>query len=1740
MRDRPGQGGAALTQHPLPSRVLRSIAAALLLALALPTDASAWWNTSWSQRRKLTFANPRAENLTGFQVLVVLNSTRIDYTKTRNDGFDLRFVDSDDGTLLDYEIEGAWNEAGNSYVWVRVPTIDASSSADFVWLYYGNASASTNVQNAGAVWAGYSMVQHLDETSGTHFDSTGNGNHSAVIDVQAQGAAGVNGGDTFSSVGGEPVADNVDVPDSATLDMGAGESSLIEAWVRTTTNGGYRMVVSKENFGVGTQGEIQLGIDSSNNAHFWLRDGVGGVATANSGGAILSGTWRYLVGRWNEATATAEVFLDGVSVGSASNALAAVQTATPLVIGQEGDSDRGYGVEGGIDEVRVWKSAGPARSDLWIDAQWDSMRDTGAGLVGPFVSYASATAQCCGLGVTETATTITVTAPSSFEIGFNTATGGGADRFVDGEEGPTDLAGGTDFQEALFTHETSIGGQNYTTGQNSEGVTLDLLEATPARVKVRQMASYTKDSVSPPRMAGIKGFGDYSIYGIGRMAIGWETRATVNTDSNYTQLQFSVTYAGGSPPWTGYTDSFGPLSSPFPLVGNRGAATDGFVLLQIEQPGARTDFLSILSQNWALANSTWFGVEPAVWEEAAWNDDNFATFLANSRTRFNFLTYFKPTNFTSGGDTAVASRAFDYRTPSTTVVSAGAGWVDTEEKTAADPANVFFNEAEAAYVFDLDPSLGLSFAMDGGANTRYSPFFKIRRWRSFVETPIVTFDADGPGGAAPVALVKDVDYRAALKPFARAHRASILAWHCSLQDASACTPPGLDVGNGGSITGGAIVPGRFGNGLDITGTGDNIQASISDFSQGAGSVEFWFRPDYDSTDAGAHMLWSEPGASAPYDCFRFEHTGGNLVFQVRTDAADGQDCSSGGTSSSTTTVTGASYVWSANEWVHLRTDWNNGTGLRVFLNGRLVGSSGAFSTVGFQAGQTYFGGCNDVGLVCPGGGGARFANGIIDEPTIYEGLGAAGNPEPLAHGGLATDASEYLARADLDLGLLNTPVAAGSKGTYLFFGADSRFSAINMSFETLGVGASVAAGALVWEYWSDNGAGAEAWSSLETIAGFNDGTNDFKQRGVVSWSPTDASLANWKPYSVNGGPELFYVRVHLGGVGSYTTTPVENVFKTDILLFQYCKDVTAAGQTFTFGVPTTVVRLMSFAAVAGDGSATLEWQTGSELSNLGFHLYRGPSADGPWTRLTSSLIPGLGSSPLGQAYSWQDTGLRNGVRYYYQLEDVDTASRSTFHGPVSTVPVPASSPPGGDGDGDGGGDDAERGGGEPVSGSCPSWILAAAPDAVSPTCTRHGDPDAVSLQVLARDASSATVELRTPGFWTLREGAGEVQGEVRIFVPGFDLPTDPKAPALPLRRALVPAVIGKQVHLVSAEAFEVRSFPGLRPSAVGQAELAVRRDGTVRPSRRALPARFLSRGLVPLEVARLSGTAFQGERKSAVVEITPVRFSGGRDELVLAGRVRVKLAFAGVAEGESRTGDGGRTLPRKGLLRRGPSAAAHVAAGSSRGEVRGAVPDEPRGGCRRRSCVCSGRGRRFRSGWSRRGCVRSRGASCTSSRTVRRPRRTTRRRWRTSWCGGPGCGWGWRRPRRVGAPVVSSSTGFCVVRDEPDLPAGAAGGAGHLAVGRDGVGGGPDAGLHALGGGRVFRGTGTAGGVPAGRVGVGDDRRPPHPALGERGLRRRGDVRREAAVLARGVSFLLPCCGRGRTSWRSRTWGTRG
>lgn len=127
-------------------------------------SSSSWYSTSWGYRKKITFNNSaQAENLTNFSVLIKLNSSLIDYSKTQDSGQDIRFTDSDGLTLLSYEIE-KWDESGISSVWVKIPQIDASSSIDNIYMYYGNSSA-VDAQSASSVWnSNFVNVQHMEET----------------------------------------------------------------------------------------------------------------------------------------------------------------------------------------------------------------------------------------------------------------------------------------------------------------------------------------------------------------------------------------------------------------------------------------------------------------------------------------------------------------------------------------------------------------------------------------------------------------------------------------------------------------------------------------------------------------------------------------------------------------------------------------------------------------------------------------------------------------------------------------------------------------------------------------------------------------------------------------------------------------------------------------------------------------------------------------------------------------------------------------------------------------------------------------------------------------------------------------------------------------------------------------------------------------------------------------------------------------------------------------------------------------------------------------------------------------------------------------------------------------------------------------------------------------------------------------------------------------------------------------
>ena len=349
-------------------------AALLLVAVRWPSFAdSNWWNAAWPTRRKLTFNNAaQATNLVGFPILVRLDSSRVDYTRTQDAGQDVRFVDADNLTILPHEIE-KWDESGSSYVWVKVPQVDAASTTDCIYMYFGNPSAGDG-QSAAGVWdTNFKMVHHFRETSGQHQDSTNN-NDSSWVDVSVQGTAAgrFNGADSFVRANN----DFIEVADADSLDAAAGESLTVEAWVQSSSTANDMVAVSKKQDYIA---EYQLWMPNGN-AAFWVNydpddwDVLEYFARVNSTVNVRNGSWHYLVGRWNGASKTADLFVDGTAAGTpvANTNIVSLSNSNPLVIGEDGGSARSGNFDGILDEIRVRRFA---RSDDWIRAQNLSMTD---------------------------------------------------------------------------------------------------------------------------------------------------------------------------------------------------------------------------------------------------------------------------------------------------------------------------------------------------------------------------------------------------------------------------------------------------------------------------------------------------------------------------------------------------------------------------------------------------------------------------------------------------------------------------------------------------------------------------------------------------------------------------------------------------------------------------------------------------------------------------------------------------------------------------------------------------------------------------------------------------------------------------------------------------------------------------------------------------------------------------------------------------------------------------------------------------------------------------------------------------------------------------------------------------------------------------------------------------------------------------------------------------------------------
>lgn len=141
----------------------------------------AWYNTDWSNRRKITI---NGAYITGshsnFPVLI----TPSGLTGVQADGKDIVFTSDDETTRIHHEIDTFSQGTGN--IWVRVPSITQGTDTD-IYIYYneGNDHRNDAGYKPSGVWdTGYVFVSHMNDiTNSSVKDSTtyaNTGNKSAA------------------------------------------------------------------------------------------------------------------------------------------------------------------------------------------------------------------------------------------------------------------------------------------------------------------------------------------------------------------------------------------------------------------------------------------------------------------------------------------------------------------------------------------------------------------------------------------------------------------------------------------------------------------------------------------------------------------------------------------------------------------------------------------------------------------------------------------------------------------------------------------------------------------------------------------------------------------------------------------------------------------------------------------------------------------------------------------------------------------------------------------------------------------------------------------------------------------------------------------------------------------------------------------------------------------------------------------------------------------------------------------------------------------------------------------------------------------------------------------------------------------------------------------------------------------------------------------------------------------------
>jgi hypothetical protein len=206
-----------------------------------------------------------------------------------------------------------------------------------------SSEVTVTVSNVAPPVTGLVLAFGFEETAGTTANDSSTAKNNGTISGATSNASGKYG----RALSFDGTNDKVDVPDAASLDLTTGMT--LEAWVKPTTNVGWRTAILKER---GTN-DLLYALYTSNGSKPRTENFTGVENTAAGTTALPLNAWSHIASTYDGANL--RFYVNGTLVTTKATTGAMPNTANPLRIG--GNAIWGEYFSGLIDEVRVYNRA---------------------------------------------------------------------------------------------------------------------------------------------------------------------------------------------------------------------------------------------------------------------------------------------------------------------------------------------------------------------------------------------------------------------------------------------------------------------------------------------------------------------------------------------------------------------------------------------------------------------------------------------------------------------------------------------------------------------------------------------------------------------------------------------------------------------------------------------------------------------------------------------------------------------------------------------------------------------------------------------------------------------------------------------------------------------------------------------------------------------------------------------------------------------------------------------------------------------------------------------------------------------------------------------------------------------------------------------------------------------------------------------------------------------------------------